>query len=203
MKIDEPRHYDETEIPMPGYLPTAYDIAKFERENDEIPVDELAQAFVSEFKRAEREQLLFDMVKFDIERVRSYRLRATETREARMAYYEQHHERDEQDLQKQRAARRAAVEVERERLVSTIRERIELEITEKLLASSFTGRNGKKVRWGKATVEDHFACVEYLLSQAGANVGRANKHEAAIELLNERGALNLGEVYASMAIATS
>lgn len=78
-------------------------------------------------------------------------------------------------------------------LESHIRTEVTLNLTEELLGSSFSGANGS-VTWGNATVTDHAARVDFLLTQAGSTVETAKLHKVAIKMLTDKHVSRLNEV---------
>lgn len=74
-----------------------------------------------------------------------------------------------------------------------VRTEITLNLTEELLGSSFSGANGS-VTWGDATVTDHAARVDFLLTQAGSTVETAKLHKVAIKMLTDKHVSRLNEV---------
>lgn len=81
-----------------------------------------------------------------------------------------------------------------EGLRQATRREVQLELTAELLQASFAVGEGRQVSWGDATVNDHLTRIQLLLSQAGGNVSTANRHKAAIHLLQKNGVKTLNEV---------
>jgi hypothetical protein len=80
-----------------------------------------------------------------------------------------------------------------------VREEVKLELTEELLASSFTVGD-RSVTWGEATVDDHESRVRMLLYQAGGTVDTAKRHKAAVIMLTHKHLNKLNEVVAEQAV---
>lgn len=71
-----------------------------------------------------------------------------------------------------------------------------LELTSELLESSFSLGGGTCVTWGEATAEQHQRRFDLLLGQASGNVQSAQRHQAAVAMLQRHKVSTLNEVAA-------
>lgn len=185
-------------MPSYDYLASKYNIADWERANADVPVETLAEKFLEDLKANEKKQLLQEIVTNSIDRTRRLRLVSIARSEARRSSRDS----DRAAFEVYREGLRARIEQRRQELHNSIRAEVRLEITNELLKVSFAGRNGKRVTWGKATAEDHFARIEHLLTQAKRDVDETNKHQSAIDILTECGAETLSEVHQAVVKAS-
>lgn len=78
---------------------------------------------------------------------------------------------------------------------------IRMEWTMELLHSDFALRNGNRVTWGEATVEQHTERRSMFADNAKANLAGAARHDIAITSLTNTGALNLNGLVAGQEAA--
>lgn len=79
-------------------------------------------------------------------------------------------------------------------LLDRFRAAVRLDVTEELLATTFSVGGGREVTWGEATVADHQARIDAQVAHAAGTLEDVQRHAAAIELLNESGVSCLAEV---------
>lgn len=84
-----------------------------------------------------------------------------------------------------------------ERVATAIEQYIEdikLELTDELLEETFARGDGTQVKWGEATIQEHRVRARRLRRLAAGNAEAAARHELAIKLLIDSGAVTLGEL---------
>lgn len=65
--------------------------------------------------------------------------------------------------------------------IETFASAVRADWTEQILSASFALPDGTRVLWGEATVEQHKARRDFLLSQASGTLETAGRHDAAIK----------------------
>lgn len=78
-------------------------------------------------------------------------------------------------------------------LLEEYRKAVIVEWTEELLAGQFATGDGKRVTWGKATVEQHVARIAMLTQNVRGNLDAIQRHEAAVVAIREAEATCLRE----------
>jgi hypothetical protein len=81
-------------------------------------------------------------------------------------------------------------------MVEEFAQKVRLEVTTELLASTFALGDGTDVTWGEATVEQHRQRIDLLARMAEGTIETAARHQAAIDLIEENGVARLAEVVA-------
>lgn len=89
---------------------------------------------------------------------------------------------------------RAVQQTRKENLAKKAMAQEVMDWTVKLLESEFALPDGRRVRWGSATLDDHKIRFEMLMNNAEANVEAALRHEAAIGDLLDAGVSSLFEL---------
>jgi hypothetical protein len=77
--------------------------------------------------------------------------------------------------------------------IEKFKDSVIMEWTEELLASKFARGDGTSVTWGEATREDHQHRASMHLSNARAGMEGAARHQAALALLDQTGAVTLND----------
>jgi hypothetical protein len=81
-----------------------------------------------------------------------------------------------------------------EEFEAATRRELLLELTDELMSSTFSLGDGSSVAWGEASVGQHQQRFDMLMAQAGGNLQTAQRHMAAVKLMEENGAACLKEI---------
>lgn len=106
---------------------------------------------------------------------------------------------DKSDRERRAARKRAGLAeygtwVDDLEAIMAMRRRFALVAGPDLLASEFATGDGRRVTWGKATIEEHRSRVEWQVRDAAGSMADAERHAEAILLITEAGAACLDEV---------
>lgn len=103
-------------------------------------------------------------------------------------------ERREDELQSALAEVEARSYKRIEEAMRAFRDDLRLEWTQDLLAEQFALRDGTKVAWGEATVDQHQDRIDMFMSQAAAGIEGAARHQQALDDLTASGARSLNDL---------